>query len=88
MRRIAYAIAAALLAVATLTACGGNKANEPFKDAPRDGANHDPALIIEMPDGFSNLATKCIAGIRYTVAFHGDNHYGSVTTVADPACKR
>jgi hypothetical protein len=87
MRRIFLAGAALVLGLGTLTACGGDKANEPYKDAPRDGANNDPAMIIEMPDGFSNLATKCVSGVRYTVAYKGDDNRASVTTVLDPGCK-
>lgn len=85
VRKILLGAAGFVIALVTLTACG-DKANEPFKDAPRDGSNNDPAVVIEMPDGFSNLATKCVNGVRYTVAFHGDNHYGSVATVIDPTC--
>lgn len=88
MKRNVLFLAAALVAAAfTLTACMGDKANEPFKDAPRNGSNGDPALVIYMPDGFSNLATKCVNGDRYTVAYHGDHAYGSVNVVAaDPSC--
>lgn len=78
-------VGAALL-VTTITACS-DKATEQYKDAPRNGINKDPALIIEMPDGFSNLATKCIDGVRYTVLFHNNSKYGAVATVLDPACK-
>ena len=66
---------------------GCSKFTEPFKDAPTAGHNNAPALIIEMPDGFSNVATKCVGDIRYTVTYHNDKPYGAVTTVVDPACK-
>ena len=74
--------------ILTLTGCS-EKYSEPFKDAPREAqANSDPAKVIEMPDGFNNLATKCIAvGIRGTVVYHQDSPYGAVSTVADPRCK-
>jgi hypothetical protein len=40
-----------------------------------------------MPDGFSNVATKCDHGNRLYVAFHGDNVYAALTVVAnDPTC--
>jgi hypothetical protein len=67
-----------------LTACMGDKANEPFKDAPRSGSNGAPALIIYMPDGFPNLATKCVGGIRYTVAYHANHSYGAISTLSGP----
>lgn len=82
------------LAVVMITAAGcGDKNNEPWRDAPRDGTDGGPAMIVEMPDGFSNLATKCLMvhgryiGIRVTVAYHGDNKYGAISQVADPTCK-
>jgi hypothetical protein len=61
-----------------LSACS-QKNREPFRDAPTLGT-HDrtPARIIEMPDGFSNIATKCVDGVRYTVAYHGDRSYSSI----------
>jgi hypothetical protein len=82
---IGAALALAVV-VGSATACSA-KGREPFKDAPVQG-KHDrtPARIIEMPDGFSNLATKCVDGMRYTVAYHGDHAYGAITVSADPAC--
>lgn len=80
------AVTAALVTAGlVLTSCSV-KSQEPFKDAPKDGRDNRPAKIIEMPDGFSNLATKCVDGVRYTVAYHGDNKYGAISTVIDPAC--
>jgi hypothetical protein len=79
----------AVIAVALLTgAASCDKANEPFKDAPRSGTvNNDPADIIEMPDGFSNLATKCDHGNRIYTGFHGDSKYGIGFAVPhDPTC--
>lgn len=62
----------------------GAKAREPFKDAPTTGSrNTAPATVIEMPDGFNNLATKCDNGNRVYVTFHGDSPYGSVSVVKD-----
>jgi len=82
-------IAVAAVAAITLTGCGLNKMSQPFNDAPRSANEDDSAAqIITMPDGFSNLATKCVGGIRYTVAFHNDAAYGAVSTVADPKCNR
>jgi hypothetical protein len=81
---------AGLVSLVVLLSAGScdNKVSEPFHDAPRSAhANSDPATVIEMPDGFSNLATKCIApGIRGTVVFKNDRSYGSVSTVIDPKC--
>ncbi len=85
--KIGAGFGALALAAVTLTACGSDKASEPFKDAPRASTNRDAATVIEMPDGFSNLATKCVDGVRYTVVFKNDEKYGSVSTVLDPSCK-
>lgn len=71
-----------------LTSCGMDKAVEPFRDAPRSNIrNSNPADIIEMPDGFSNLATKCDHGNRIYVAFKGDANRAAISVVPDdPSC--
>lgn len=80
-------VALAIGAIVALPACTG-KATEPFKDADRAGTNNTPADTITMPDGFSNVATKCDHGNRVYVIFHGDNTYGSIAVVpGDPTCK-
>jgi predicted RecA/RadA family phage recombinase len=85
-------ILGAVVAVAafTLTGCDAlTKYTEPFQDAPRTATSDTSAAqVITMPDGFSNLATKCVGGMRYTVAYHGDNAYGAISVVADPKCTR
>lgn len=88
MRKTIVLGVGAVALMASLTACGGDKAKEHHKDAPRTGAiNTTPATVVEMPDGFSNLATKCISpGIRGTVVFHNNAPYGAVSTVNDPTC--
>lgn len=75
--------------VLVLSAGGCDKQNEPFKDAPRTGTdNGAPADTVRMPDGFSNLATKCDHGNRIYVAYHGDNTYASIFVVKDDtSCK-
>lgn len=76
----------------TATGChnpfGGNKANQQFNDAGRTATENDgPAQVISMPDGFSNLASKCDGPNRVYVVFHNNNPYGSVAVVAnDPRC--
>ncbi|MEU0940364.1 hypothetical protein [Embleya sp. NPDC005971] len=80
----ALAVCAVLLL--GLTACG-DKATEPFKDAPRAGTNNSPARIVTNPDGFSNVAAKCDGPNMLYVAYHGDNAYAAITVVADdPRC--
>jgi len=77
-----------VVALLLLTGCGADKAQEPFKDAPRGTTNSSRADTIEMPDGFSNVATKCDHGNRIYVLFKGDSDYGSVAVVANaPDCQ-
>jgi hypothetical protein len=72
------------VAAISLTGC---KATEPFKDAPTGARNTGPADLINMPDGFSNLATKCDHGNRLYVIFKGNDNRGSVTVVPkDSTC--
>lgn len=82
--------ALAILVLVTTTACDWtDKVSEPFRDAPRSATtNSDAADVIEMPNGFSNLATKCDHGNRVYVAYHGDSPYAALHVVAaDPTCK-
>lgn len=82
-RLIAVAAAATLL----LAGCS-QKSQEQFQDAPRGQTNSVPADIIEMPDGFTNVATKCDHGNRVYVAFHNDGSFASIAVVAAaPECK-
>lgn len=85
------AVALALSATLALAAGGcGAKANEPFKDAPRSGnTNTTPADVVTMPDGFTNVASKCDHGNRLYVSYHGDAAYASIAVVPnDPSCAR
>lgn len=91
------AVLAAIVAVTVLAGCSlfqSNKASQPTNDAQRTGVNDTtPADVIAMPDGFGNLATKCVFypdghWDRYTTLFHGDSNYGSIAvTPDDPTCK-
>lgn len=79
------AAAGALALVGVLAGCG--KLVEPYNDAPVASQNKTPAEVLNMPDGFSNVATKCDHGNRVYVAFHGDATYGAIAVVAnDPSC--
>lgn len=85
-------IATAVLAVglSTLAACDSNsKAVQQYNDAPTTGHNdNSPAEIINMPDGFSNVAFKCVNGHGIYVIFHQDKAYGAVAVVDhDSACR-
>ena len=76
-----------LLVLGLLLLTGCAKSQEPFKDAKRGATNSSPADTIEMPDGFSNVATKCDHGNRIYVIFKSDSSYGSVAVVPNaPDC--
>lgn len=80
-------ICAGIVGAAVMTGCT-EKSKEPFRDAPQGGRNSDPAIVVEMPDGFSNFAHKCIApGIRGASAYKGDQNRAAVSMVADSSCK-
>jgi len=76
-------LALLIILITILAGCGLDKQQEPFKDAPRGNTNSSPADTIEMPDGFSNVATKCDHGNRIYVIFKSDSSYGSVAVVPD-----
>jgi PBP1b-binding outer membrane lipoprotein LpoB len=83
------AVCAAALCAAALTVAGcSNKAQQAYNDAPRTATQNDgPAQVVTMPDGFSNVASKCDGPNRVYVLFHSDGSYGSVSVVAnDPRC--
>lgn len=86
-RRIAASGAAAFIGITFMAGCS-NKQRQQFNDAPRTGTdNTAPAQVIAMPDGFSNVASKCDGPNRVYVVFHSDSAYGSVDVVPnDPRC--
>lgn len=84
--KIIGALCAIAAAVMLFAGCSA-KSQEQFKDAPRGNTNSAPADTIEMPDGFSNVATKCDHGNRIYVAFHGDSSFAAVAVVPNaPGC--
>lgn len=82
--RIIGGIMLAVLAVASLSGCKGCEGNQ---DAPVNSRDTVPADVINMPNGFSNVAHKCDGSNMVYVIFHGDGGYGSVAVVPnDPRC--
>ena len=87
MKRIGVVAGLALVGALALSGC--DKALEPYQDAPRGSTNKAPADVITMPDGFSNIATKCDHGNRVYVVFKGDKTYGAIAVVPNAAgCAR
>jgi hypothetical protein len=55
-------------------------------DAPVTKVDDKGAAIIQMPDGFSNVAAKCDGPNMVYVIYHNDA-YGSIAVVKDdPRC--
>lgn len=80
------AIALGAVGLLLLAGCqGGNDA--PVVDGNESG-DQTPAQIIAMPDGFSNVATKCDQyGNRIYTIYHRTADYGSITVVPqDKSC--
>jgi len=81
-------IAVVLVSAISASAAGCTKLTEPYRDAPRGVQNTGSADTITMPDGFSNVATKCDHGNRIYVVYHGDNVYAAIAVVSqDPTCE-
>lgn len=89
-KKIGALCAAGVVSVLSLSACG--KLAEPLRDAPVSRHDKSPAIVIDNPDGFSNVAHKCLQGseghwVGIYVVYHGDSPYGSVSTILnDPTC--
>jgi hypothetical protein len=82
-RKILLVITATFASAAVLVGCGGqsDKISQPFNDAPTKGEPDETAArIFAMPDGFNNVAIKCIPRTHSGVAtlYHGDSPYGGV----------
>lgn len=95
-RRIA-AGAAVVGAMLALTACDPtDSGSQPWNDAPVDksvgsaGVQAGPAVVVNMPDGFNNMAYKCVKNpdgtfTMFVTTYHGQSAYGSVTVVQNAA---
>ena len=80
-------LVAAIIVVALLTSCGAGTNPEVYSDAEVGDRDTTSAKIIEMPDGFSNVATKCVDGNQIYVIFRNKastGNFGSVAVV--PGC--
>jgi hypothetical protein len=90
MKKIFIAVAVAATAL-SLSACNPgsfDKMTEQFQDAPIGPRVNKPVTIIEMPDGYANVATVCDKGMRYSTTTVGTaNEVRALSVVADPTCK-
>lgn len=88
-RTFATIVAAGAL-VSSVGACGfleDRKSNRGRGDTGVVEVDGTEAWVIEMPDGFANIATKCIwEGVR---AFSGTGSEGKgIAVLADPECEQ
>jgi len=80
----------AVLVVAALATAG---CSEDYKtqrgrgDAPVGPADDSPGEIINFPDGYPNVATKCNHGHRIYVSTKVSDKAIQMTIVEDPSCK-
>lgn len=88
IRAAGAGIAGTALIATMIAACSStSKIAEPFDDAPVNGHLTGPAVIVNMPDGFSNFAEKCDNhGNRIFTAFHGDANRAAIAVIRDPSC--
>lgn len=83
------AVGFAAAAIMSLAACGADsKFTEQYQDAPVSGRDDSAAVIINMPDGFANIATKCYNGDRIYVIRDGSSAVrgGIAIHADDPSC--
>jgi hypothetical protein len=61
---------------------------ETFKDSPVGDRENSPAVIIQMPDQYSNQATKCISDVMpgYRIFVSSNDQASRPVLVRDPQC--
>jgi hypothetical protein len=93
MRRWLAAAAAATLAL-TATGCSRDNDSKGMGDAPvatsstgKKGGDDTPAIVTNMPDGYGNVSTKCVAGAppwRLIEGTNTDYNGSQMIVVQDP----
>jgi len=89
MKTLLATFVATVAAVLALSACG-----ESTQDSGVNNRDTGPADLINMPDGYSNVAHKCDGPNMVYVIYHGSfaegpKAYGSLAVVAnDPRCTK
>ena len=92
-RRAAAAVLALTVGALFLGACGAgtfDKLQEGYKDAPIGPRVNQDVTIIEMPDGYGNIATVCVDGVRYgtSTVGSGQSEARAISMVLDPSCAK
>jgi hypothetical protein len=94
MTRPARRLAALILAAAVAFVALAGSGCETHQDAAKGTRDTGPADLINMPDGYSNVAHKCDGPNMVYVIYHGDTAdtpkpYGALAVVAnDPRCAK
>lgn len=90
MQRMTHRVAALMIvtavAVGTSAASCNAKGTGDAPVEPVDKQNNAPAHIINMPDGFPNVAVKCDQGTGIYVTSHGKSDVPPVIIPNDPRC--
>ncbi|WP_327292950.1 hypothetical protein [Streptomyces sp. NBC_01198] len=88
-RRVTVCLAAVLsagIAVSALSGCSSDRRGMGDSPVANHRGDDSPADITNFPDGFANIATKCVAGAPGYRAFITTRDAAPVI-LADPACK-
>lgn len=80
------AILSAVVAVSALAGCSSDKRGTGDSPVANHRGDDSPANITNFPDGFANIATKCVAGAPGYRAFVTTREAAPVI-LADPTCK-
>jgi hypothetical protein len=74
-----HSLIVAIVVITALTACG--------QDAQVGQRDRGTADVLNMPQGWSNVAMKCDGhGHRVFATDHGDSYSSSLAVVADTSC--
>ncbi|MGW5349866.1 hypothetical protein ACWERV_04990 [Streptomyces sp. NPDC004031] len=80
------AVASIAVAVAALTGCASDSRGTGDSPVADHRGEDSPANVTNFPDGFANIATKCVAGAPGFRAFVTTREAAPIV-LADPACK-
>ncbi|WP_052397966.1 hypothetical protein [Streptomyces sp. NRRL F-5123] len=74
------------IAVSALTGCASDSRGTGDSPVADHRGEDSPANVTNFPDGFANIATKCVAGAPGFRAFVTTREAAPIV-LADPACK-
>jgi hypothetical protein len=80
------AVLSTVIAVSALSGCSSDERGTGDSPVANHRGDDSPANITNFPDGFANIATKCVAGAPGYRAFVTTREAAPVI-LADPTCK-